>query len=85
MTGHKSNKVFQEQKGLIKQFANDFGCSVSETISTLILEKDGVSIEMMPKREPQGYRDIKTNKIYEYYNATACLMKFFDVGMSHVG
>jgi len=85
MTGHKSTKVFQEQKSLIKQFANDFGCSVSETANTLILEKDGKSIEMMPKRDPQGYRDMQTNKIYEYYNATACLMNFFDVRISHVG
>jgi len=76
MTGHKLTKLFQEKKSIIKQFVTDFGCEVSETADSLILEKGGKSIEMSPK--VNLYTDLNTKLSYEYFNERACLMKFFD-------
>lgn len=74
-TGHDMTKYFQDQKSLIKQFANDHEVELIETVDSLILSKDGKSIDIKPKKHL--YTDINTNLSYDYCNAIACLMGFF--------
>lgn len=74
-TGHQANKEYQEEKVIIKMFANDFGCKTTETANSIILEKDGKSIEI--KQKSKLYKDLQTNISEQYFNARSRLMMFF--------
>lgn len=81
MTGHRLNRSAQDQKRLISGFANDHDCTVNDTGTTIVVSKDGRSIEMKPKTSE--YTDLNTSLSYPYYNAVARLRLFFNINSSH--